>query len=185
MVFLSSGNSLRPFPHSLPYLLVSFLPLWNWLCPLLSADAAVIENTPSFSRALSLSLPDSHWLPAWGDITLLLCLPPLMFPPSLWILTIIVTLHTTSFLPPIYSLCPLRPPCMSVDYCSSCVQLSSGKHNNNQAVHLHKAHALWPFSTSCSFFSSTNPGPNRLQRWNNGRMRKPLRSTGLNFHGLF
>lgn len=60
--------------------------LWNWLCPLysplsLSADAAVIEkHTLLWLRSLP-PLPDSHWLPVRGDITLLLCLPASLSPP--------------------------------------------------------------------------------------------------------
>lgn len=99
--FPSTGNSVSPFPPSLPYLLVPFLPLLyeSGCAPLFPADAAVIEKH-TLLRPLSLSLPDSHWLPVRGDITLLVCLPPslllctlplslsLSSPHSLWILTI-------------------------------------------------------------------------------------------------
>lgn len=85
VMLFSSGNSLFPFAHSLPYLLVSFLPLWNWLCPSSLCWCCSDRKThpPSAELSLSLSLPDSHWLPVRGDITLLLCLPPPVFPPSL------------------------------------------------------------------------------------------------------
>lgn len=132
------GYSLRPFPHSLPYLLGSFLPLWNWLCPLLSADAAVIEkHTLLRPSSLSLSLPDSHWLPIRGDITLLFCLPP-----TLLLCSLPHSVDSDHYcnLPYLPS-CPLSIPSVlfvlpvyCVDYYSSCVQLSSAKHNNADCV---------------------------------------------------
>ena len=112
---VSSGNSLRPFFTSLSSLSTcafsSSSSLWNWLCPSPLCWCCSDRKTHPPPAALSLSLPDSHWLPVRGDITLLLyppaslppSLPPPLFPPSL-------SLHLTlyGFWPFLY--CTPPPP---------------------------------------------------------------------------
>lgn len=75
-------ESLSPL-SSLSTCAFSFSSLWNWLCTSSLCWCCSDRKTHPPSAALSLSLPDSHWLPVRGDITLLLCLPPSSSVPSL------------------------------------------------------------------------------------------------------
>lgn len=142
-MFLCSGNSLRPFPTSLPYLLVPFLPLLYEIdcAPLLSADAAVIEKH-TLLRPFSPSLPDSHWLPVRGDITLLLWLLPSLLlcslPRSLFTSLSVDSDHSfiapplllpVLYLFPLSSSSSLYTVWISRSSCSY-IQPCSGKHNN-------------------------------------------------------
>lgn len=147
--------------------------LWNWLCPLysplsLSADAAVIEkHTLLWPRSLP-PLPDSHWLPVRGDITLLLCLPaslsPPPFPPCLplslslsspqflWILTIPL-LCFSSILPPV-PYAPISLYTVRVITSNSFPYFGSSRYDD-----AHWEHCLWPFNTSlfcCCFISGAH-----------------------------
>lgn len=120
---LSSGNSLRPLFTSLSSLSTcafsSSSSLWNWLCPSPLCWCCSDRKTHPPPAALSLSLPDSHWLPVRGDITLLLY-PPASLPPSssvpslalssphsLWILTIPLLYPPFFLLLPSCTLSPL------------------------------------------------------------------------------
>lgn len=129
---LSSGNSLRPLFTSLSSLSTcafsSSSSLWNWLCPSPLCWCCSDRKTHPPPAALSLSLPDSHWLPVRGDITLLLY-PPASLPPSLLLCSLPRSLFTSlsmdsdhsfivpprsssSFLLVLYRLCPLLHPCI-------------------------------------------------------------------------
>lgn len=108
----SLALSACPFrPLFLIYLCLFFLFSMKMIVPLSSADAAVIEkHTLLRPLSLSLSLPDSHWLPVRGDITLPFLPaslpPPPLFPP-ITLLTSLLVDSGHSFIVP---LCPPLSP---------------------------------------------------------------------------
>lgn len=160
----SLALSARPFrPLFLIYLCLFFLFSMKMIVPLSSADAAVIEkHTLLRPLSLSLSLPDSHWLPVRGDITLPFL--PACLPPSSSSVPSHHSPHLTpcGFRPFLYCT-PLSSPfsfhtvrikgSSSSFYCS-CIHLGSARHNNN------RGNSLW-LSSTCS--PCTVSEANRLQ----------------------
>lgn len=165
---LSSGNSLRPLFTSLSSLSTcafsSSSSLWNWLCPSPLCWCCSDRKTHPPPAALSLSLPDSHWLPVRGDITLLLY-PPASLPPSssvpslalssphsLWILTIpllyppvlpppsfLYSIASALFFIHVYSLDP-----WSCSYYCSYIHPCSSKHYNSYCALAYSTQPMAP-----------------------------------------
>ncbi len=114
-----------PFPlSSLSTCVFSSCSLWNLLCPSPLCWCCSDRKTHPPPAALSLSLPDSHWLPVRGDITLLLCLPASLLlcslPRSLFTSVSVDSdhsfigqppLHFFALLSSIYCLCSPLPSC--------------------------------------------------------------------------